>query len=173
MLVVFVHMFVVDLFSLVWPLTLCYALYCMFYISLRLHSLILYYQSVDISFKCSVFISHSLFLSSFLSPFILWGEAECVLEGSIPRQPHHRLSSSYLFPPSPFLLLQLSHPTFIVSDWMSASIYPRLHSTGSSLIFRLWHRACSCGSLLLSNQPFFRYTIILMASFISWLWGLC
>lgn len=90
-----------------------------------------------------------------ISPFILRGEAECVLEGSIPRQPHHCFSSSYLFPPSPFLLLWLSHPTFIVSDWMSASIYARLHSTGGSLIFSQWDSARSWGSLSLSNQPFF------------------
>ena len=53
-----------------------------------------------ISFKWSVFISHSLFPSSLLP---LWGEAECVLEGSIPRQPHRCFASSYLSPPLSFL----------------------------------------------------------------------
>lgn len=63
----------------------------------------------------------------------------------------------------------LSHPTFIVNGWMSACIYPRLHSAGSSLIVRLWQIAGSCGNLLLSNQPFFRYKIILIATFIVYL----
>lgn len=88
-------------FALLWPTTLCHTLYCR--LSLCLHSLILYYQSVDTSLS-SVFISHSLFLSSLLSPLFLWGKAECVFKGSIPRQPQHCLSSSYLFPhsfPSP------------------------------------------------------------------------
>lgn len=52
-----------------------------------------------ISFKWSVFISHSLFPSSLPPLLILWGEAECVLQGSFPRQPHHCFSSSYLFFP--------------------------------------------------------------------------
>lgn len=60
-----------------------------------------------------------------------------------------------------FLLVQLSHPTFIVSDQMSASIQvatQRLRSKASSLIFfpRPRHSArLLCGSLLWSSQFFF------------------
>lgn len=100
---------------------------------------------------------HKSFPFSLLPPIsTLRGEAECVLEGSIPRQPHHCCSPSYLFCLSPFLLLYLSHPTFIVSSCMPACIYPRLRSTGGSLPVTLWHIAPgSRGNLLLSSQPFF------------------
>lgn len=88
-------------FSSVWPATLCHTLtpgtLCVFALS---HSLLS--KCWHISFNCGVFISHSLSLSSILSPLFLWGNAECVFKGSIPRQPPHRFSSSYLFSPRSF-----------------------------------------------------------------------
>lgn len=75
-------------------------------------------------------------------------------------------------PPLLFLLVQLSHPTFIVSDQMSASIQAatqRLRSTAGSLIFfpllffpRPRHSArLLCGTLLWSSQPFFPKVILM------------
>lgn len=80
-------------------------------------------------------------------------------------------------PPLLFLLVQLSHPTFIVSDQMSASIQAasqRLRSTAGSLILfffpssiflRPRHSARSlCGTLLWSSQPFI-YLLFIFKSY--------
>ena len=117
-------MFFVDLFSSVWPLTLCYTLYVLsrleFALSQSLPSKCWY-----ISFKWSVFISHSLF--PLLPPISLHSlrRSWVCLRGINPQTSTSLLLLFLSFSPSPFLLLHLSHPTFIVSGWMSAHIYPR------------------------------------------------
>lgn len=112
-----------------------YVLYCLAHTAS--HSLLS--KCWHISFKCTVFISHSLCPSPSFppSPFFLRGESEYVLEGSIPRHLQHSFSSSYLLS-SPLLLLQLSHPTFIVNNWVSASVYPKLRSSCSPVICTVW-----------------------------------
>lgn len=124
-----------------------YVLYCL----TRTASHFLLSKCWHISFKCAVFISHSLCPSpsSPPSPFFLRGESEYVLEGSIPRHLQHSFSS-------PLLLLQLSHPTFIVNNWVSVSIYSRLRSSGSSVICAVWFTV---------KSSFFSCQIILMPSF--------
>lgn len=76
------------------------------------------------------------------------------------------------------LLVQLSHPTFIVSDQMSASIQvatQRLRTTAASLIIfpsffpRPLHSArLLCGSLLWSSQFFFFQKVVLKTFIINW-----
>lgn len=134
-----------------------YVLYCL----ARTASHSLLSKCWHISFKCTVFISHSLCPSPSFppSPFFLRGESEYVLEGSIPRHLQHSFSSSYLLS-SPLLLPQLSHPTFIVNNWVSASwgFVPRA---------ALWFVLCGgyCLFLWFTVISGFFYQIIIMPIF--------
>lgn len=75
-----------------------------------------------ISFKWSVFISHSLFPFSHLPHFALWGEAGCFLEGSIPRHNHTAASILLYFP-----LRSFSSDLYCLClDY--STITPRFHS---------------------------------------------
>ncbi len=124
-----------------------------------------------ISFKWSVFISHSLFPSYLISLFILWGEAECVLEGSIPRQPHSCFSSSYLFP------LSFLSPPSVSSDFYCQRLDVSTHLSKTSFLRQLfdcqtvayywflWKSFIAKSAFFF----FFTYEIILIAGFIVYL----
>lgn len=158
-------------FSSVRPATLCHTLtpgtLCVFALS---HSLLS--KCWHISFKCGVFISHSLSLSSILSPLFLWGNAECVFKGSIPRQPPHRFSSSYLFSPRSFSSSSNCLIPLLLSAIRCQRAFKQLPKGSApqpalwffSLLFfpRPRHSArLLCGTLLWSSQLFFPKVILM------------
>lgn len=80
---------------------------------------------------------HKSFSFSLLPLFILWGEAECVLEGSIPWQPHRCFSSSHLRP-----LSFLSSPS-VSSDIYFHGLDVCMHPSKTSFCWQL----CDCQSV--------------------------
>lgn len=104
-----------------------------------------------ISFKCTVFISHSLCPSPILPISVLSLRRIWICLGGI--NPQTSTAELLLFLSSllssPLLLPQLSHPTFIVNDWVSASIWGLVSHAA------LWFAHCTCLFISFSVKPVF------------------
>lgn len=134
-----------------------YVLYCLAHTAS--HSLLS--KCWHISFKCTVFIRHSLCPSPSF-PHLPSSSEENLNMSWRDQSPDIYSIASLLLIFSPLLLLQLSHPTFIVNNWVSVSIFLRLSSSSSSVIYRVWDTLFIWFTVKLGLF----YQIILMHSFV-------
>lgn len=106
-----------------------YVLYCLAHTAS--HSLLS--KCWHISFKCALFISHSLCPSPSFPHLPSFSEENLNMSWR-DQSPDIYSTASPLLIFSSLLRLQLSHPTFIVKNWVSVSIYPRLRSSCSFVL---------------------------------------